>query len=209
MQLVVDAGVKAQLFHGIFAFVGATGNADRAATARLAQGGKGTANRAGGGTHHHGLTGLRRNDLDQPVPGGHPRHADCAQVGTERHMGGVDLAHRANQVAVDHAVFLPAAHTHHFVAHGVFGVARFHHLTHGAALHGLPQRLGLGVTLGVVHATAHVRVQAQKVVPHQHLTILQWRCLCGDEFEVAGNGFPDGAVVQKDLLVGWHGGVFH
>jgi hypothetical protein len=55
------------------------------------------------------------------------------------------------------------------------GVAAFHHLAHGAALHHLAQRLRLGVALGVVHAAAHVRVEAQEVVAHQHLAVLQRR----------------------------------
>jgi hypothetical protein len=42
------------------------------------------------------------------------------------------------------------------------------------------------------------------VVAHQHLAILQCRCFGGDQFEVAGDGFARGAVVEVDLAVGWH-----
>jgi hypothetical protein len=43
---IVDAGVKAQFVHRVFAFVRAAGNAHHAAAARLGQGAKGTAHRA-------------------------------------------------------------------------------------------------------------------------------------------------------------------
>jgi hypothetical protein len=53
-----------------------------------------------------------------------------------------------------------------------FGIAALDHLADRAALHHLAQRLRLGVALGVVHAPAHVRVEAQEVVAHQHLAVL-------------------------------------
>ena len=120
-------------------------------------------------------------------------------------MGGVDLAQRAELGCVHHAVFLPAAHTDHLIAHGKFRVLGLYHLTHGATNHGLAQRLGLGIVFAIVHAAAHVRVQAQVVVAHQHLANLQRRCVAGHQLEVAGKRFAGGAVIEVDLLVGWHG----
>ena len=116
MELVVDAGVKAQLGGGVLAFVRAARNADHAATTCLGQRRKGAAHRARGRAHHQGLAGLGLDDLDQPVPGGHARHADRTQVMRQRHVGGVHLAHRAGCFCIDHAEFLPAAHAHHLFA---------------------------------------------------------------------------------------------
>ncbi|MNL75106.1 hypothetical protein D3C87_2008550 [compost metagenome] len=59
----------------------------------------------------------------------------------QRHVCGVYLAQRAYGVAVDHAVFLPATHAHHLVAHGVLGVLAFGHFAHGATDHDFAQAL--------------------------------------------------------------------
>jgi hypothetical protein len=40
---------------------------------------------------------------------------------------------------------------------------------------------------------------------HQHLAIFQRLCLATHQFEVAGHGFTDGAVVEQNLLVDGHG----
>jgi hypothetical protein len=172
VDLVVDTGVKAELVHGVGALVRAAGNADHAAAARLGQRRKGTAHGAGGGADDHGFTGLGRDDLDQPVPGRDAGHADRAQVVAQRHVGGVHLAQRAGLVGVDHAVLLPAAHADDLVAGLEARVLRLDHLADDAALHHLAQRLRLGVALAGVHAPAHVGVQAQEVVLHQHLAVL-------------------------------------
>ena len=116
MELVVDASVKAQFGGGVLAFLRPASNADHAASTRLGQRRKGAAHRAGGCAHHDGLSGLRLNDLDQSVPGGHARHADCAQVMRQWHVGGVHLAQSAGCFGIDHAEFLPAAHAHDLVA---------------------------------------------------------------------------------------------
>ena len=110
-------------------------------------------------------------------------------------MGGVNLAQRAWQVGIDHAVLLPAAHADDLVANGELGVARFGDLAYRAATHGLAQRLGLGIAFGVVHATTHIRIQAEEVVAHQHLAVRQGRGLAHYQFEVTGNCFPHGPVV--------------
>ena len=114
---------------------------------------------------------------------------------------GIDLAQGTRLIGVDHAVLLPAAHAHHLVTDGEFGIFRLHHFAHGTAAHGLAQRLRRGVTLGVVHAATHVGVQAQKVVAHQHLAVLQCGRVADDQLEIAGDGFARGAVVEMDLLV--------
>ena len=204
MHLVVNAGVKTQLFGGVLALVRTTGNTHHAAAAGFGQGSKRTAHRAGRSAHHHGVAFLGGNDLDQAIPRRHAGHTDGAQVVRQRHMGRIDLAQRTRGIGIHHAVLLPAAHAHHLVAHGVLGVAAFHHLAHRAANHHFAQGLRCGVALALVHAAAHVGVQAQVVVAHQHLAGLQRGGVGGDKLEVAGNGFALGAVVQNDLLVAWH-----
>ena len=202
--LVVDAGVKAQFFHSVLALVGATGNAHRTAAPGLGQSGKGAAHGASSGAYHHGVAFLGRNDLDQAVPGRDTRHAHGAQVVRQRHMGGIDLAQRAGLLGIDHAVFLPAAHAHHLVAHRVLGMLALGHFTHGATDHDFAQRLRCGVALALVHAAAHIGIQAQKVVAYQHLAVLERGRVGGHQLEVAGHGFALGAVVENDLLVAWH-----
>ena len=205
MLLVVQAGVKAEFGGGVLAFLGPARNADHPAAARLGQRRKRTAHGAGGRAHHHGLAGLRLNDLDQTVPGGDARHADRAQVMRQRNMRRVNLAQRAHLLCVDHAELLPATHADDGVARLEFWRAAFKHLAGRAALHDLPERLRCRVALGVVHAAAHVGVQAQKVVAHQHLAVLQgWR-FSRDQLEVTGACFANRARVQKDLEIGRHG----
>jgi len=85
-------------------------------------------------------------------------------------------------------------------------VARLLHLAARAADHHLAQRLGLGVALAVVHAPAHVRVQAQVMVAHQHLAFAQLGCLHRHQPEVAGRGFALRPVVEQDLTIDGHDG---
>jgi hypothetical protein len=120
-------------------------------------------------------------------------------------VGGVHLAQRAGLFGVHHAVQLPAAEADHLVPWLVARVLRLDHLTHRAALHHLAQRLRLRIALAGVHASAHVGVQAQEVVAHQHLAVLQGRGVGGDEPEVGGCGLAFRAVVEQDLFVLGHG----
>ena len=205
MLLVVDTGVKAQFVRHVGALVRPTGNAHHPAATGLGQRTKRTAHRATGGGDDHRLTRLGVDDLDQAVPGGHPGHTHCTEVMRQRHVGGVHLLQRARHRRIHHAVLLPAAKTHNLVTHGVFGVLALDHLPHRAALEHLAHGLRGGITLGVVHTTAHVRVQAHVMVAHQHFVGLEWCGLRRHQFEIAGHGFALGAVVENDLLVGGHG----
>ena len=207
MFLVVDAGVKAELIDHVVALVLAACNADDAATTGFGQCAVSAANGTTGGAHGHRLTRLGGNDLDQTIPGGHAGHADCAQVVRQRHMGGVDLAQCAQDIGIDHAVLLPAAHADHLVTGFEFGVLAVHHFAHGATDHHLTQRLGHGVALALVHAAAHVGVQAHEVVLDQHLAVLQGWNGGFNQLEVGHSGFALGAVVEHDLVVDGHGSV--
>ena len=170
---VVDAGVKAEFVHHVITFVLATGDAHHPASTRFGQGAKGTAHRATGGADGEGLARLGVDDAHQAVPGGHARHAHRTQVMADRHMGGVHLAQHACGFGADHAVGLPSAHAHHLVAHREFGAAALHHFAHRAANHHAVERLWVGIALGVVHPAAHIGVQAEVVVFHQHFAVLQ------------------------------------
>ena len=110
-------------------------------------------------------------------------------------MRSVYLAQRAHGVAVHYAVVLPAAHADYFVANGKLIILRFNHLAHGAALHHLAQGLGYGVAFALVHAAAHVGVQAHVMVAYQHLAVLQCCGVGGDQFKVAGLRLGGGAVI--------------
>ena len=68
-----------------------------------------------------------------------------------------------------------------------------------AALHHLVERLRLGVALGVVHAAAHVRVEAQEVVAHEHLALARRADRLLDEAEVVGAGLAARARDEVDL----------
>ena len=122
-------------------------------------------------------------------------------------MGGVDLAQHPRLVSIDHAVFLPAAHADHAVAGGKFGVAAVHHLAHGAANHHAVERLRRDIAFAVVHATTHIRVQAQEMVPHQHLALQQAGDGCADPCKVVCAGFAAGALCQLPLVVDGHVGL--
>ena len=123
------------------------------------------------------------------------------------HVGGVNLAQRARLGSIDHAVLLPAAHAHHLVARFEFGVLGLDHLAHRATNHHLAQPLRCSVALAVVHAAAHVGIQAQEVVLDKHLAIFQRRGVGGDQLEVVSGCFALRAVVEHDLLVAWHGDI--
>ncbi len=120
-------------------------------------------------------------------------------------MGGVHLAQRTRLVGIHHAVLLPAAHADNLVTDGKLRAFRLDHFAGRAAAHDLTERLRLRITLGVVHAAAHIRVQAHEVMADQHLAVGQRRRFTAVELEVAGDGFARGAVIEKDLLILWHG----
>ena len=83
-------------------------------------------------------------------------------------------------------------------------MAALNHLTHGATDHHAVERLGQGVTLGVVHAASHVRVQAHEGMLDQDLFVLQCRRVQGDQFEIVRGGLTAGAADQMDLRVLGH-----
>ena len=201
---VVDAGVKAQFVDHVIAFVFATSNAHHAAAACFGQCTISAAHSTARRAHGHGLACFGRDDFHQAIPSGHAGHADRAEVMRQRYMAGVHLAQGAQNIGINDAVFLPAPHAHDLVTCLEFGVAAVHHLAHGPADHDLAQRLGHGVAFALVHAPAHVRVQAHEVVFHEHLAILQSGNRRCDLFEVGHSGLTLRAIVENDLMVEGH-----
>ena len=165
-RAVVDGGVEAELLDQRSALVGAAGDADRAAALDLRDLADERADRPGRRGDDDGLAGLRLADVEETRIGGHARHAEHAERGRGRRRRGVDLA---QLLAVEHGVFLPAAHAEHEVAGRELRVVRAHHLADGAAGHDLADADRLGVGLRVAHAPAHVRVEREPERAQQHL----------------------------------------
>jgi NADH-quinone oxidoreductase subunit M len=111
----------------------------------------------------------------------------------------------ARLLGVDHAVELPAAHAHDLIAHGKTARLALDDFAHRPANHHLAQRLGSRIALAFVHASAHVGVEAQVVVPYPHLTVLQSGRLNRLKLKIFGRGRPLGAAGQDDALVVGHG----
>ena len=195
MKFVVNAGIEAQFFDCIPAFVRSTGNADCTATSRLGQSAKSTADSPCGSADDQSFAGLWLNDFHQAIPGSDTGHAHRAKVVRQGHVSGVHLAQSSRLANIDHAVVLPTTHAHHLVARLKLWRKAFHHLAHRARAHNLAQRLRRGVAFRVVHAATHVRIKTQKMMSHQHLAFLQLRRFNADNFEVAGSSFSGRSVV--------------
>ena len=71
---VIDASVKAQLFHHVIAFVLPASKTHHAATTGFGQGAKGAADCATGCTDGHGLTRFGVDDAHQAMPRCHAWH---------------------------------------------------------------------------------------------------------------------------------------
>jgi hypothetical protein len=113
----------------------------------------------------------------------------------------------AGCVGVDRGVLLPAAHADDLVAGLEARVARLDDLADRAADHHLVERLRLRVALAVVHAAAHVGVEREEMVAHQHLAVGERRQRRLDEAEIGCRRFALRARCEKDLFVGRHVGL--
>src|SRR6185437_340546 len=201
---VVDTGVETQLRHHVVAFLPAAGDADDAAARQLGELADDAADRARRRRDHDGVARLGLADIEKPDPGGDAGHADHAEMGRERLHARIDLAQIA---AVGDRVLLPAGMGGDGVAHRKSRILRLDDFAHPLAGHDLADlRLG-GVGARVVHAAAHIGVERQETVAHQHLAVLGRRHRRLDDAEIAlldPAGRPAG---EQDLrvLVG-HGG---
>ena len=105
VRLVADAGVVAQFVDHVAALVRRSGDADRAAAARLRELPHDRTDGPGRGRHDNSFARLRLSDVEQPHVRRHPRHPQHANRRRHRHLRGVD---RAQVFSVGHAVLLPA-----------------------------------------------------------------------------------------------------
>ncbi len=202
---VVDAGVEAEFVTHVGAFLGSTGDADRAAARHLRELTHDRTHGAAGCRHQHRFAGLRLADLVQAVPGRDARHADGTEVGRERDVLGLDLVQAG---AVRDAVLLPAEVADDRVTDSELRVLGGFDDAGRAADHRLAERLRRRVRLGVVHAAAHVRIERQEVIAHQDLAGADARDRNALETEIVRR---DGATLRAagkdDALVGLgHGG---
>ena len=78
----------------------------------------------------------------------------------------------------------------------------FDDFTDGGADHDLTDHGAGGVGLAVVHAAAHVGIEREVVMTHEHLTVGQRRDRRLDDREVRRGRFTGGAGGQQDLRVG-------
>ena len=192
---VVDTGVKAQFVDHIRALLCPARNAHHSATARFGEHAHCAAYRARSGINHHRLASFRFTNFEQAIPSCDARHAHRTKVRGQRHWAVLYLAQSAHSITIDDAVLLPAAHAHHFIAHCIFGMARFNHLADRAANHHLANGLRCRIAFGIVHSPAHVRIKAQVMVLHEHLAFLQSWQRFADQFEVRNTGFFVWAIV--------------
>ena len=117
--------------------------------------------------------GLRLDDLHQAVPGGDAGHADRAEVGRQRHAAwcrpcAARPAGRASTTRT--AASRPCRRPCRPAGSSGCVDAR---PPRRRCRRSSPRSsgCGCGVALGVVHAAAHVRVEAEEVVAHQHLAV--------------------------------------
>src|SRR5581483_1166457 len=165
-RLVVDAGVEAELVDDVAAFLRTAGDADGAAAPQLRELAHDAAHRARGGRDHHGFARLRPADLLQAEVGRHPGHAEDAEVVAERRRRAVHprrLLRRAEE--------LPAERREDVLALLQLRIPGLQHFAHRLPHHHLAQLDALGVALRVAHAAAHVRVEREPQVAHQHLAL--------------------------------------
>jgi hypothetical protein len=136
------------------------------------------------------------------VPGGERGHAEHAEIGGKRHSSRIDLA---QALAVVDRLGRPVQHAQHRVALGEAGIARVDHFADRAAGQRLAEREGRGIGAHLGHARAHVGIERQEALAHQHLTIGQGRQRHLLLAEAVGCDVAGGAFGEDDLDGFGHG----
>ena len=172
MRFVINTGIKAQFVDNVIALGLATGNAHHSKTSRFGQCTISTAHRTAGSTDSHSGTGFGLNDFVQTIPSCDTGHTYCAKVMAHRNFFSVDVLECARHICIDQAVCLPAAHALDSLTHFELCIFTFSNFAHSAANHGFTQRLRLCIIFTCIHATAHVRVEAEVMVFNQDLSVL-------------------------------------
>src|SRR5204863_5065312 len=134
----------------------ATGNADDACALQLGDLPDDAADRTGRAGDDDRVTGLQLARVEQTEVRRHAGHAERTEEGRQRREAGVDLV---DLRAGDDGVFLYAEQAAHMVAIGKVRVLRFDDFTNRQRAHHLADRDRRDVRLGVIHPTAHRRVE--------------------------------------------------
>ena len=157
------------------------------------------ADRAGRRGDQHRFPRLRRDDPVQPVPGGDSGHAERAKIRLDRRGLRID---GSQALAIAKRIKLPAA------ARGDDRVARMKARIVGGfdnsgsvADHHRADLLGLGVGFRVAQPPAHIGVERQERMPHQHLVRPRRRNWRLDNPEVGGRDLVGRPVVEQNLEI--------
>ena len=146
-----------------------------------------------------GVTRLRLPAAKQPDIGGHPRHAEHAEIGLH---GGQARVDDLQPPAIRHEPLAPAERVHHVVARAQRGMPRLDDLAHGAALERAPEREALHVGVLPAHPPAHVGIDGHPEILDEHLAVRGRRQLHGRHLEVRVRGHAGGIALEADLAAG-------
>ena len=163
---VVQAGVEAQLVHGIATLVRRSGDADGACALEPGDLSYDRADGTGRGGDHDRVAGPHPSDVQKAGVGREARHAEHAQrIGRVRH-GRVQTTQRS---AIDDGIVLPAGRGNDQVALGEIRVARRNDAADRLAAHGRTDLHRRDVGRAFVHPATHVGVERQPHRADQHL----------------------------------------
>ena len=197
-RFMIDPGVIAQVIDRVRAFLRTTRDADGSCARDLSKLAYHRADRAGRRGDQHCFPRLRRDDPVQAVPGGDAGHTERAEIGLDRDRFCVDHPqHRC----VTQRVALPAAHAND-------GVARLESRIVGGLddsdrtpAHHRAELLRLGVGFRIAEPPAHVRIERQERMAHQHFARPRrgnWRL---DDAEIGGRDLVGRPVIEQNLEI--------
>src|SRR5258706_1189000 len=199
--LVVDAGVVAQLLHRVIALRLAAGDADHAAAFDLHQLACDATHRAARGGYDDRLALLRLADFKEPEPRGDPGHAKHSQV---VRRGNAAYLEPREVARLRHAVELPSERRQHLVPGLEARVPRFDDLAHRLPDHDRVDLHRRRVGFRVAHAPAHVRIEREPLVLHQHFARPGRSHRLLVDAEILWRDRALGPAGEKHLLVHWH-----
>ena len=159
--------------------------------------------RAGRAGHKHRVPRLRLADFQQAGITRQPRHAQHTQKGTGRNAGQArQFFQRGGR---RHIGFAPAEHGIDQITGREIRAVAGHHFTHGAALQRLANLERRDIAGPVIHAAAHIGVNAHEQVLHQHFADAGgWQGHAGHG-KMFGSGHANGPGGQADFTGLGHG----
>ena len=181
-------------------FVGAAGDADRAAALDLGDLADDRADRAGRARDDDGLAGLGLADVEQAEVGGHAGHAERAQVASAAARASGRPCAAALAVGAT-AVLLHAEHAVTWSPTAKPGCFDATTRPTPPARITSPMPTGGDVGLALVHPAAHGRVEREVQHLDEHLAVARLRHRLLGELPVAALRQADRARGQPDLMV--------